>query len=340
MKFAVGGHASIDRVIDPKGNVVGTNLGGPCLFAYTGIRVFDDNVKPILNSAADFTGYYGEWMTKNHVDDSCIKVVFDKTHAADLIYSEDGSYDTNINNKDSYHPRQFNYGWANLRPEQIEAGCMDVAGFCLFVEPTYDVFWQQLHQAKSKCGFQMMWEIGSGTGTELELQRINAGLRYLKPEMASLNHNESSKLFKTDNIEKIFEEIYKWDLEMFFYRCGNKGSYILTDNKSYFVPVIDIDNLPCVDPTGCGNSSTAASMYGWIKTKNPVMTAIIANISAGFNALGAGLIESFDKPQREKAIKLAIDIYNEYTKNNPHYINEGYEKDGEIVLKNIINSSD
>ncbi|MBR3227093.1 MAG: hypothetical protein IKF68_00960 [Erysipelotrichaceae bacterium] len=92
MKYLTVGQASIDRVLNEDGSYDRTNLGGPGVFAYTGVRLYDDDVQMILNTAEDFESYYGEWLKKNNVNTDALYTCYDKTHLFECTYREDGSY--------------------------------------------------------------------------------------------------------------------------------------------------------------------------------------------------------------------------------------------------------
>ena len=137
MKYITVGQASIDRLLHEDGTTGKENLGGPGVFAYTGIRLYDDDVQMILNTAEDFESYFGEWMRRNKVNDEAIYPCYDKTHVFECIYRDDGSYIF-------LHPnytvkrlcaRAAEYAWTNVRPEQIDRHTKDCQGLYLFLEP-------------------------------------------------------------------------------------------------------------------------------------------------------------------------------------------------------------
>lgn len=233
----------------------------------------------ILNIAEDFYEYYGDWLRSNHVDQSALETVYDHTHSSDLIYEEDGSYSQSARSVEELVDRAAEYGWTNVRPAQIEAHTRNAQAFYLFVEPLYLHFWKQLREIRNRNDFELMWEIGIAKGRPL---RPRAYPQHPGAGAAGNGEYESQRgagLFGEEDREEIFHRIHTWKIPMFFYRAGSSGSYLLHRGKSWFVPSIDLEGAPYVDATGCGNSSTAAAMYAWRKTRNPVMTAIIANVT-------------------------------------------------------------
>lgn len=339
MRYITVGQASIDRSIMPDGSCVGVNLGGPGVFAYTGIRLYDDDCQMILNIAKDFPDYYGGWIRKNHVNTDALYLVYDKTHAADLIYEEDGSYYQAARTQEESVQRALEYGWTNVRPDQIDRHTRNAEGLYIFLEPTYDCFWEQVREIGLRHKLRIMYEIGIAKGGNYDRAHVLNVLEILKPEMASLNHNESMDFFGLTDRDEIFERIYDLQIPMFFYRAGSEGSYVLHQRKSYFVPSIDIPGRQALDATGCGNTSTAAAMYAWIRTENPVMTAIMANIAGGYNVSCTGIIKDFSREQRAEALALAVQYYNAYTVNHPEYVEEGYPADGNEIIEQVFRSA-
>ena len=337
MKYVSVGQASIDRVLHEDGTAGKTNIGGPGVFGYAGIRLFDDDVQMILNTAEDFDHYYGGWIRRNDVNTDALYTCYDRTHLFECTYREDGSY---VYIQPSYTIRQITnrgveYGWTNVRPEQIDRHTKDCEGLYLFIEPYYKHFYKELKKIKDKNGFKIMYEIGILKGDEHDRPHIREILDILRPEMASLNHNEACEFFETDDIEKIFKQIYDMGFDMFFYRCGNNGSYVLHDGNAVFVRAIDIPGMTSKDPTGCGNTSTAAAMWAWLNTHDPAMTAILANIAAAFNVASEGVISDLSRENRELAFKLARDFYLEYLKEDPSCKDKGHECDPDVLLNRL-----
>lgn len=336
MRFITCGQASIDRSIMPDGTCVGVNLGGPGVFAYTGIRLYDDDCQMILNVAKDFKDHYGEWVKKNKVNTDALYEVYDKTHASDLVYQENGAYSVAGISPEEMKARMAEYGWTNVRADQIERHTRNADGMYIFVEPTYLCFWEQVHEISKRNKVRVMYEIGIGHGA-YDREYVLKVLDTLKPEMSSLNHNEASDFFHLEDREEIFQRIYDWNIPMFFYRAGEEGSYVLHNRKSYFLPSLTIEGRPALDPTGCGNTSTAAATYAWIMTENPVMTGLMANVAAAYNVSYTGIIKEFTPEMRQNALAVCEKLYNEYVQAHPEYVQEGYPATGAEVLEKLKN---
>ena len=62
---------------------------------------------------------------------------------------------------------------------------------------------------------------------------------------------------------------------------------------------------------GCGNNSTGAAMYAWCETGDPLMTGIMAAISAGYNAQQKGPMMLVTEADTANARALAEKYYKE-----------------------------
>ena len=103
--------------------------------------------------------------------------------------------------------------------------------------------------------------------------------------MYSINYPEARSLFHVETEEEAVQKIKELKVPCFF-RVGSKGSYMIAEGKAEFAASLTVGQI--VDPTGCGNCSTAAAMYGWCEGNSLYQTAVMANISAAYNLLQYG----------------------------------------------------
>ena len=69
-----------------------------------------------------------------------------------------------------------------------------------------------------------------------------------------------------------------------------------------------------VDPTGCGNISTAAAMWAFFEGYDPLRICIWAAICAGYNALQYGPYPRMDAETRAEAQKLMEELVIKFRK--------------------------
>lgn len=321
MKYYAAGQTSVDKTTFADGQVNGPYLGGSGIFGYGGIRVWTDSVSPVLNIASDFYDYYGEWIKENQVDQTHLNLAYDKTFFVDMVYQENGYYESIYTIQEKID-NAFLYGYTNCRLEQIARIAQNHAALYLYYEPINSVFWKGLKKIRDISGLKVMWEPGFSVCDSGFREIFLKVMNVFGPDMCTLNYFEASALFETKDEEKLIQIIEGFNLPFFFFRCGKRGAYALAKGKRFFVPSIDIDGYQSVDPTGCGNASTAGAMYGWVETGNPVIAAIMGNISGGFNVGQFGIIPKFNDAMRETAITTAKAVYDKLLAENPSWKKE------------------
>ena len=77
-EFIAAGNVMLDKVIFSDGTQSGKeHIGGPATFAYSGIRLFTDNVIQCSNVGADYEPIFQPWLQANKVDTRGFKVIYD-----------------------------------------------------------------------------------------------------------------------------------------------------------------------------------------------------------------------------------------------------------------------
>ncbi len=327
MKYFSAGQTSVDKTTFANGQVNGPYLGGTGVFGYGGIRVWTDNVSPVLNIASDFYDYYGAWIKENRVDKSYLSLAYDKTFFVDMVYQENGYYESIYTIQEKID-NAFLYGYTNCRLEQIRRIAGEQTALYLYYEPINAVFWKEFREIRDASGLKVMWEPGFSVCDSGFRDIFVKILDIFRPDMSTLNWFEASAMFGTKDEETLLQIIEGFQIPFFFFRCGKRGAYALAKGKRFFVPSIDIAGYQTVDPTGCGNASTAGAMYGWLETGDPVMAAIMGNISGGFNVGQFGIIPRFDEEMKKTALTTAEAVYNRLLRENP-----SWEKDLKSFLR-------
>ena len=120
-------------------------------------------------------------------------------------------------------------------------------------------------------------------------------------DIYSVNLHEARGFWGKETLEEIIEEIQKLGKPCFL-RLGEEGAGLVTADSAVFAPPVKVENS--VDPTGCGNCSTAAALIGFAEGLDAFDTVMMANISAGFNACQIGPWPVVDEATRAEAQKL------------------------------------
>jgi len=294
-KYLACGNIMSDGVVLPDGTLTRMNIGGPSMFALSGIRLFTDSCKLVTRSGADYTDTYGAWMDTNGLTRESIRVEVEHCTQHIIQHNADNSY-TTTSKFGSEH-----LGYLKTSPADIEAAIgPDTKAFYL-AQNVDRVFWKKIAELKERTGVKMMWEIEPNiTDTERMMDVISV------PDMFSLNWFEASRLFgiPKENDEDIINEIMKLPVELTLYRVGPRGAYAVTPTNAVFCGPVDPYG-PSVDPTGCGNTSTGAALYAHMEGFDPAMVVAIANVAAGFNAAQYGPVPVVTEEITDLAMKLA-----------------------------------
>ncbi len=317
-EYLACGNIMSDVVVDSVGKTEASEIGktgklyigGPAMYALSGMRLWTKSCKLVSHTGADFVDDYKPWMDRNGLTSESIIPLLEHVTVHELSYDrEDGGY----NFASRYG--QEHLGYLKTRPADIEEACDPGVKGMYMAQNCDSVWWEQFAKVKEKTGIKMMWEIeySAATKRNVTLEKIKwcAGFA----DMWSINHNEASHLFKIprENDEDIINEIMKMPVELTLYRVGQRGSFAVTPTNAYFCPAID-PHGPSVDPTGCGNNSTGAAMYAHVAGNDPLMVAIMANISSGYNAMQFGPVPIYTDDIMAEAKALADKYYAELKK--------------------------
>ena len=294
-------------IVEIDGQISQINIGGPALYALAGIRLWTKNCKLVSCVGEDDYTNYGKWMDDNGLSKESMLVEMEHGTYMKLIYNrEDGGYNSAFTRSSEY------LGYLKTHAYHIDnAASNDVKG--IYMANNADkVVWRNLKEVKEKYGFKIMWEVEyanmfegvKNTDMELTLDKLKDIAQIA--DMWSINHNEAADLFgiKREDDEAIIRAIRSVSDHMCFYRVGERGSFVITKDEVAFAPSL-VAKGKAIDPTGCGNCSTGAAMYAYIATDGDCLkTAIMANISSGFNVMQFGPYPCFTKEDEALALSL------------------------------------
>lgn len=305
MEYCISGQIMIDTVVYADGSDNGINLGGPAAFGFAGVKLWTDDVMMNINVGEDFYGYFDEWLNSYNAFRECIHVINPHGNRHIITYKNDGSY-----HEDSV------YGWDNMhkmdpRIEDYEQPCCDnLKGAYLNNNANCVDFWRGMEQIRKTKGIKTMWEIPTGDVVPEKMDLLTE--IFSLTDYMSINVNEGKTLWNVDTEQQVVQNCLKLPLEMIFLRAGERGAYVIAQNRAVFVPSVEREDV--VDPTGCGNCSTAVAMYAYTHTKDPVLTCAMANISASYNLRQNGPYPGYSQADRDEAWRLLNEIMEEYRK--------------------------
>lgn len=299
--YAVMGGIFLNDVYYANGDSRKGLIGGGGLYALSGIRLWTDHVHFIGNIGLDFENYIAPWWDENHIPRKGLTVCHDHCTYHKVEYRPDGTYhEESIYNEGLRHDL-----YMVSRPEQIEPVAANLKGLSL-VTAAIPVEFEKIGALRKKYGFSVMFEIST---FYCQHEYLNDILRCLDHvDIYSVNLPEAKAIFQVDTEDACLQKILEIGKPCFF-RVGKKGSYVVMDGKALFVPVVVGEHD--MDPTGCGNSSTAAAGYAFAEGYDPLMIGILANVTSCMNAQQYGPMPVMDKVLREKSMALAHKLYNE-----------------------------
>lgn len=308
-KYVSVGNIMIDDVefLDGSGNRV--QLGGPALFALTGIKLWTDNSNLISNVGIDFDEYFGDWMEVNGICNKNIFRISERTNHNNLKYLENGDYSWNdeVSEQERYE-KSIELGYMKIRPEQIGEFTKDKTVKGLYLAQTSDtVFWTKLGEIKERDGFKIMWEAEISACNPDRMEELNYAMQFA--DIFSINKFEASKLFGTEDEENLIRKLQSLNTDYTLFRVGERGLYVVSKDEVSFHPSINTNNV--IDPTGSGNNSTGSALYAYCEGYSGTMIGTMANVASSINLQYFGAIPDV-KQHREKAEKLKDEVYKNF----------------------------
>ncbi|MEG1556986.1 MAG: PfkB family carbohydrate kinase [Oscillospiraceae bacterium] len=276
-------------------------LGGG-VYAASGIKLWTDDVIFVTTAGPDYLDFYGDYFHKNGYSERGIVYTLPHTHHTVLRYGEDGSWEeTSV-----FSPDYFREQYENTmnRASYITPFCDDkTRGIFIDSGATEKIFGEIDMIRRAASNAKIMWEIPTFSSENRELRElVEQNIRLF--DIFSLNIPEAKSLFGTDSFEEISKKITQLGVPCFL-RAGKKGAYYIDKNVCAFEPSIDVGIA--LDPTGCGNSSTAAALYGLCEGFTPKKLLCAANITAGCNILSKGPMQT-PAEHRSLAEKLLFEL--------------------------------
>lgn len=290
---AVGGLFA-NRLEFADGRVVGPVMGGASIYALSAFLFKTDDVLLIAGCGKDVDKYYGDWFKRNSIDTSALKKKIDRNEYSFIHYNPDGTWTAGS----TYGPefRKTVLPGIRLSMEEITPylNQLDAVYFCGFHPEEIE----EIRKIKENHKLTIMWEMPSNMAKE----GVETVRQYLSvSDIWSLNRPESFELFGCEDEKVVLRELIKLDIPC-FYRVGEKGSYMVMNRKVYFAPSILREDG--VDPTGCGNSSTAAALYAFNEGYKADEIAAFANTVASFTVRQYGPYPVFSEEVRAEAQKI------------------------------------
>ena len=305
-RYLVTGSIIINDIYDPSGSSVKGILGGS-IYAVNGILPYTDDVLFLSSAGDDFDSFFGEYYERNGLSKEGIEICFPKTQYTKLEYSPSGEWIERSIYGEEYD-RLYSSD-SSIKTEYIlKHSGEDVKGI-YFESSVNDRIWDDLPKIRECCpNARIMSEIYT-SDTKDPVLREKVFELIKKIDIYSLNQFEAMDLFQTKNNDESIQTILDLNKPCFF-RQGKMGASMIQDGKAWFMPSYESEES--IDSTGCGNCSTAASLYGYCEGFEPLRTAAYANVAAGVNARQFGPYPVYDDLIKKWMKEKAEELYKEY----------------------------
>ena len=300
MKYVCGCGIIVNRIRYDDGRLIEDIMGGGGFFAYSGLLFSDPESLFVAGVGKDFDKYYGKWFDDNNVSRDGIKLRVDYCPYDELEYLPDGRWRPHSIYTEEYRARALSE--CHVYAHDLEPYLTDCKGIYIGA-PLDKVYIDTMIKLREKYGFKMMWEcVIDPAINEKTKPRIIEIAKSM--DIWSLNRPESFLLFDVDSEEAAIEKIKELGVPC-YYRVGSKGAYMIMNGEAEFVPVVHL--VPAeeeVDPTGCGNSSTAAALWAFCEGFNTKEICAWGNIVAAHNVLQFGPTPIMNDEKRKSALEL------------------------------------
>lgn len=296
MDYIVAGYNMLTDIYYADGSTLENSPGGS-FYSASGVKFWRDSVAYVGTAGPDFDTWYGDWFRKNRIDCRVIPCL-PHTLKYTLEYRPDGIWSERCLYGDDYERMAKDVG--RITPEMF-AACAD--------ENTKGIYIEASLSAKIADHFRevkrliphgvLMWEI-NGDDLRDPQARDAINRRIGQVDAFSMNFDEATGFFGTDDKDAILHALTAYQKPCFF-RQGELGSGIICGEKAVFAPAVGVENS--VDPTGCGNCSTAAAMVGLAEGKSYEETSAMANIDAAYCAGQFGPFREVTAQSRAEACR-------------------------------------
>lgn len=317
-QYVVAGNVMLDKVVFLDGSQSDhENIGGPATFAYSGVRLYTDDVIQCSNVGADYETLFRPWLKENQVITIGFKVVCDRcNHTVMRFIDRNGAYDA-AEREEELSEEEFwlkndawqDFGYMKTKPEEIGILTQNANVKGVYVAQNADrTIWKKLGEIKKRDGFKLMWEI-EGPWAHLHYLQDVKEICAENVDVFSINIEEARNLFACVDEQACISYLKELDVDLTLFRVGDRGAYIVTKTDVFHIPPAP---GPVVDPTGCGNTSTGAALYAYAEGLDPLNVGIFANVASSMNIRQYGVIPNFITAQQE-AKELIKSLREKYT---------------------------
>lgn len=298
-QYLIAASAGTDTVSFPDGRRMENIPGGAGFYALVGLYLWSDSVLMLGGVGPEYLARHGAWYANNGCSTEGLIVRGQITPTSQITYFEDGEREDK--------PDVGLHEFRKMDPEitNIEAWVSNqTRGVYTFKHLAPD-YLDSLIALKKKYDFKLMWEISADAAIPQNLEKIESYLPDI--DVFSINKTEARMLHGTQDIEAIVQRFCEKASHWVYLRMGETGACVIAGARPYFSPSVRI--LDVVDPTGCGNSSSAGVLYGMSEGVDPLKAGLMGSISAAYTLRQFGPPETITRQTRSEARMALEDLY-------------------------------
>ena len=277
MEYIAAGYNMLTEVTFADGRQI-LNTPGGSWYAASGLAFWRKSVAYVGTAGPDFDAFYGNWFKANGID--CrVKKCLPETLKYELIYGANGIWTERCSQGEDYEAMAKDVG--RITPEMV-AACAGPGTKGIYIEASLSAKITDCFEEVKALVPQavLMWEINGDNLRDPSCKAV-IDARIAQVDAFSMNYDEACAFFGTEDLETIVAGLRGYGKPCFF-RLGEKGSALVTPDRCTFAPAIGLEES--VDPTGCGNCSTAAALIGIAEGLSPERTVWMANLAASYCA--------------------------------------------------------
>jgi sugar/nucleoside kinase (ribokinase family) len=282
MKYIVASTVGTDEIHLTGGRILRNQMGGAGIYALAGILTFCRDVVVVSGVGPGYRNLHGSWYIQNRIS------------TAGLIEREGPDHITRINYRtggDRHDEPDIGLGEMHAKdplPTEIARFCTGTTRGIYTFKHLDKEYMDALLELKQRRGCKLMWEIAEDACVPDNLPAIKHYMNRI--DVFSINEKEAAALLGTHTFEETVLRLCDMTSRWIYLRRGERGAVLLEDGRRYVCP--PMSKLPVVDPTGCGNASSAAVLYGCGEGYPPLKAGIMGSVAA------AGVLAQFGVPSR------------------------------------------
>jgi sugar/nucleoside kinase (ribokinase family) len=290
MNYVIASTAVTDEIRFADGKTVEKVAGGAGIYALCGVKLWCDDVLLVTGIGADFHRLYGEWYKRNELSMEGLIIKDDRTpHNIIQYYGNGEREETPLYGADHYLRIE-------TTPEDLRPYFETAKGMYIFKNSNSE-YWKRVIDYKKSSKTVLMWEIGCDATYQENYNCVKEIAKQI--DIFSINLTESKNLMGKETLEEIIAEYQSWNIPLVFLRRGAEGAVMITPDSIDYVSAEK--NVSVVDPTGGGNSSSGAVLYGFTEGFTPAECGRMGSVAAALCISRYGVPDHIDDPMREGA---------------------------------------